>query len=344
MAKAIQTISECRKLIREVNEQVRKANEADNIDVKNKSLSKWASNMAGKLKKKFRAKSAQYKYKVGDRVLYEGDKATVIDLRTTNKTPYYVVEKDKEKGKMYHPAYEFELKPLKDSAQNNEATDPYKSSNYKYLKFNKNANGKIIMEAPVFDKVSSIVVHDRLFGEEVFLNNGYGSNGKLGNMVVRTAKQMGLTIKDSPKNNNLWIYIKDNDIQAFYNRLDANIKEFRVESIQNEAVNEQKDEIIDRGKTQAGYTWTRTKIDRKTVNILGVDLAYDIVKFHVDMPKDSEKSWLETDRIEYNLVNSNDVKIIQKTLENKVFETLGKKVSHGSGLSLFLPEHGEIKE
>lgn len=91
---------------------------------KNKSLSSWASNMADKLKKKYRPESVQYKFKVGDRVLYEGDKATIKELKTSGtgslEKPYYSVEKDKEKGKMTHPAREFELKLIGESSQKNE--------------------------------------------------------------------------------------------------------------------------------------------------------------------------------------------------------------------------------
>lgn len=62
--------------------------------------------------------AAQYKYKVGDRVLYEGDKATVVALRTLGNRnwPYYDVMKDKEHGKIQYPANEKELTPIKEAA------------------------------------------------------------------------------------------------------------------------------------------------------------------------------------------------------------------------------------
>ena len=116
-------------------------------------------------------------------------------------------------------------------------------------------------------------------------------------------------------------------------------KKFRAESIQNEAEN---NKVIRRGKTINGNPWTETKIDEKTVNILGIDLHYEITKFHVDMP-DEEKTFTDRDRIESHLINKEAVKEIETIIKEKIYNKLGNKVILGSSYNIGIPDSCYIK-
>lgn len=103
------------------------------------------------------------------------------------------------------------------------------------------------------------------------------------------------------------------------------------------------DNVIRRGKTINGDPWTETKIKEVTVNILGVTLRYDIIKFHVEMPED-KKSFSDKDRLEYQIVNQNDIDKLEKVIQNAIHSKISTNATFGSGQCITIDTHGYINK
>lgn len=99
--------------------------------------------------------------------------------------------------------------------------------------------------------------------------------------------------------------------------------------------------IIQKGKTIKGFPWTMTKIDEVSVDILGVTLKYNIVKFHVDMPEEEKTKW-DNDRIEYKIVDRNVFDQLEKTITDLIHTELGDNVINDSGRNISIPMEGHI--
>ena len=120
----------------------------------------------------------------------------------------------------------------------------------------------------------------------------------------------------------------------------------KLDKLINEAIDgdPQTDEgsIIQKGKTIKGFPWTMTKIDEVSVDILGVTLKYNIVKFHVDMPEEEKTKW-DNDRIEYKIVDRNVFDQLEKTITDLIHAELGDNVINDSGRNISIPMEGHIK-
>ena len=120
----------------------------------------------------------------------------------------------------------------------------------------------------------------------------------------------------------------------------------KLDKLINEAIDgdPQTDEgsIIKRGKNDRGFPWTMTKIDEVSVDILGVTLKYNIVKFHVDMPEEEKTKW-DNDRIEYKIVDRNVFDQLEKTITDLIHAELGDNVINDSGRNISIPMEGHIK-
>lgn len=110
----------------------------------------------------------------------------------------------------------------------------------------------------------------------------------------------------------------------------------------NESAYKNEDEVLRRGKTIHGDPWIETKIGEKTVNIMGVNLKYNIVKFHVEMPED-KKSMSDRDRTEYQLTNEGDIEKIERAIQTAIRSKMGNNVAYGAARQIGIDTQGYIR-
>ena len=83
-------------------------------------------------------------------------------------------------------------------------------------------------------------------------------------------------------------------------------------------------ELLRSFKTTSGVLAEEHKIDEKTINILGVDLHYDIIKSEYFPKSEEEKTFLTQNKITAKLVNEEALDDLEKILQEIVKSELGK--------------------
>ena len=268
---------------------------------KNKALSTWASNMADKLKKKFRSESNEKEDKI------KKAKKELDDL-------YYQMARAGAAG-IEPPQSMFDRK--------NELI--------KFLKANESiAKARIDIGKDDIDDaymdVNYAISRDTNYTLKEFKKESM-STKQLVEAANRKCEMRWKVLAFNPdEDNKLVKEFKDFDCidcAAAKKReyLEKNPTHV-VEIISESKAQKNEDVILRQGKTLQGNPWTEAKVGEKTVNILGVNLKYDIIKFHVDMPED-KKTFTDKDRLEYKITNESEIDKLEKIIQTTICSKIG---------------------
>lgn len=352
---------------------------------KNKALSTWASNMADKLKKKFRPESAQKNEDVQQYVYLKDNNGkkfkdwqellNAIKSRSKDAQRFIILLTDYAIGVSSNPATlrkylpatrenveKLKKKPIVEASQKNEAKT-YKIGDTVKAKYeNKPIKGKIVSirdaivpknrrngalkEYSIEVKNTPSLSLSYVVPDYAILESCQKSTKQLLEAANRKCEMRWKVLAFNPdEDNKLVKEFKDFDCidcAAAKKReyLEKNPTHV-VEIISESKAQRNEDVILRQGKTLQGNPWTETKVGEKTVNILGVNLKYDIVKFHVDMPED-KKTFTDKDRLEYKITNESEIDKLEKIIQTTICSKIGN-ADIGSTKQIGINIQGYIK-